>query len=71
MAMSIPILTTAIRDALIVAYRNPSGGANDDTAFLNSVSQALATAIINHITTYAQCDGVDSRGDSHSTVGII
>jgi hypothetical protein len=71
MAMSIPRLALAIQTAMEVAYRVPSGDANDENAFLAAQSLALATAIITEITGHAQCDGLDSDGDSHGNVGII
>jgi hypothetical protein len=71
MALNIARLALAIQTAMEVAYRVPSGDANDENAFLAAQSLALATAIINEITGHAQCSGTDSGGDSHTSVGII
>ena len=40
-------------------------------AFATKLAEAIANAIVDEITTNARCDGNDSRGDSHSNVGIV
>ena len=37
----------------------------------SKMAEAIANAIVDEIITNAKCNGVDSNGDTHATVGII
>ncbi len=43
----------------------------DSGNWLPKFAQAVANAVIDEITQNAQCNGNDSRGDSHADVKII
>lgn len=68
MAMDITRLTTAITAQMTAQGFVITG---EHAIYLTKLATAIATAVITEIITNAKCNGVDSHGDSHTSVGII
>ncbi len=73
MALDIARLAAAITASLeqLYSYNFYNGHEGNKTYFLEQFGLKLATDIITEITGHAQCNGLDSHGDTHGSVGII
>lgn len=74
MTMSIGTLSSAMKSAIITAIAPWTTPSRDDhrltgltaDAYWTAVTTAIATTVINHITSNAKATGTDSRGDTHT-----
>jgi hypothetical protein len=78
MTMNAGTLATAMTAAVLAATAGYDGDEADDhrlpaytrTDYWTKVCTAISQTVVAHIQSNAVCDGLDSHGDSHGSVGV-